>query len=324
MNQMESIPLRPIDSSKRLLVVFPHPDDESFGPGGTLARYAREGVAVHYACATRGEVGSVTPDLLKPFEHLPEDQRLGALREGELRCAAEQLGLAGLHLLGYRDSGMVGTAENRDARAFVNAEPNRVIGQLVQLIRAIKPQVMITFDPYGGYGHPDHIFAHHRTNDAFRAAGDPARYPDAGAPYQPQKLYWTAFSQSWLKWFVRLMPLLGRDPSKFGRNKDVDLRQIAAYAYPYPVTTAIDVWPYYPVKTAASACHASQAGPAAAFRNLPRWLVRRVFGYERFTRVEPAPNGRRPLERDLFEGVNEHMRCSLPSRSGGAPVNGWV
>lgn len=302
---MESIYLKQTESSKRLLFVFPHPDDESFGPGGTIAHYARQGAAVHYACATRGEVGSVTPDLLKPFAHLPEDQRLGALREGELRCAAEKLGLAGLHMLGYRDSGMVGTADNQDPRAFVNADPDRVTGQLVQLIRAIRPQVIVTFDPFGGYGHPDHIFAHQRAHDAFHAAGDPSRYPESGPAYRPQKLYWTAFSQSWVKWFVRILPLLGRDPSKFGRNKDVDLRQIAAFQYPYPVTTKLDVWPYYSIKQAASECHASQIGPSASFGGLPRWLQRQIFGYERYTRAEPAPDGQRLIERDLFEGISE-------------------
>jgi LmbE family N-acetylglucosaminyl deacetylase len=300
---MESLYLRDTQSSKRLLFVFPHPDDESFGPGGTIARYACEGVAVHYACATRGEVGVVTPDLLKPFEHLPADQRLGALREGELRCAAEKLGLTGLHLLGYRDSGMTGSAGNHDPRAFVNADPDQVTGQLVALIRIVKPQVIVTFDPFGGYGHPDHVFAHQRATEAFYAAGVLNRYAEAGPPYQPQKLYWTAFSQRWLRWFVRLIPLFGRDPSKFGQNEDIDLRQIAERTYPYPITTRIDVWPYYSMKLAASACHASQIGPAAVLGNLPRWLQRRIFGYERFTRAEPPPDGRRRIEQDLFEGV---------------------
>ncbi len=301
---MESIYLRYAHSPKRLLFVFPHPDDESFGPGGTIARYGYEGVAVHYACATRGEVGPVIPGLLKPFEHLPDDQRLGALREGELRCAAEKLGLTGLHLLGYRDSGMTGGADNHDPRAFINADPNQVTGQLVKLIRTIQPQVIVTFDPFGGYGHPDHIFAHHRATEAFHAAGIPDRYPEAGPPYRPQKLYWTAFSRRWLRWFVRLAPLFGRDPSKFGQNEDIDLRQIAAHTYPYPITTQIDIWPYYSAKLAASACHASQIGPAAALGKLPSWLQRRIFGYERFTRVEPPPDGQRHIERDLFEGVN--------------------
>lgn len=301
--QTESINLRPAQNDKRLLVVFPHPDDESFGPGGTLARYAHEDVDVHYACATRGEVGEVTPEQMKPFEHLPADQRLGALREGELRCAAQQLGLTGVHFLGYRDSGMVGSIENKDARAFINADVDRVTGQLVALIRSIKPQVLLTFDPYGGYGHPDHIFAHHRTHEAFRAAGDASRYPDAGEPCQPQKLYWMTISQKWIRWAVRIMPLFGRDPSKFGRNQDIDLRQIAALSYSHPVTTQIDIWAYYSIKRAASACHASQGNPGAGFDRLPRWLQRRIFGYEQFTRVEPSPDGRRRLEKDLFEAI---------------------
>ena len=115
---------------KRLLLAFPHPDDESFGPGGTIAKYAREGADVHYVCATRGEVGTVDPEMLKPYVHLPEDQQLGALRGQELRNAADILGLTGLHYLGYRDSGMPGTEPNRDPRAFINADPDRVTGQL--------------------------------------------------------------------------------------------------------------------------------------------------------------------------------------------------
>jgi N-acetyl-1-D-myo-inositol-2-amino-2-deoxy-alpha-D-glucopyranoside deacetylase len=299
---MESIQLRNTRSAKRLLFVFPHPDDESFGPGGTIARYAREGAAVHYACATRGEVGSVTPEMLEPFGHLPEDQRLGALREGELRCAAEKLGLAGLHLLGYRDSGMSGTADNRDPRAFVNADPDRVTGQLVKLIRDIRPQVVVTFDPFGGYGHPDHIFAHHRATEAFHAAGDANRYPEAGTAYRPQKLYWTAFPRLWLKLAVRFMRLRGRDPSKFGRNQDIDLSAIAEHEY--PITSVIDIWPHYEVKVEASKCHASQGGSGVPIRRLPRLLQRRLLGHERFTRVEPPPNGLRRQEQDLFEGIN--------------------
>jgi LmbE family N-acetylglucosaminyl deacetylase len=297
---MESIYFRQTQSSKRLLLVFPHPDDESFGPGGTIARYAAEGAAVHYVCATRGEVGTVQPAMLKPFEHLPEDQRLGALREGELRCATEKLGLTGLHFLGYRDSGMTATS---DPRAFVNADPDQVVGQIVGLIRAIKPQVIITFDPYGGYGHPDHIFIHHRTTEAFHAAADPSRYPSAGEPYQPQKLYWTAFPKSALRLVLIGMRLFGRDLSKFGQNKDIDLRPIAEHIY--PVTTRIDIWPYYSIKREASMCHASQGGSGLQLRGLPGVAQRRLLGYELFTLVEPSPNGRHPIERDLFEDVDE-------------------
>jgi LmbE family N-acetylglucosaminyl deacetylase len=284
------------------MLVFPHPDDESFGPGGTIAKYVREGAEVHYVCATRGEVGTVDAELLKPYEHLPEDQRLGALRGQELRCAADVLQLTGLHFLGYRDSGMPGSADNQHPRAFINAEPDRVVEQLVKLIRSIQPQVIVTFDPFGGYGHPDHIFIHHRTHEAFAAAGDARRYPEAGEPYQPQKLYWTIFPRGLLKFFVRVLPLFGRDPAKFGRNGDINLREIVAHDY--APTTRIDIWPYYAVKQQASQCHSSQlsSGPGM-FGRWPRFVQRRLSGYELFRRVEPSPDGQRLNERDLFEGI---------------------
>lgn len=297
---MESIVLRQVNHSKRLMFVFPHPDDESFGTGGTIAKYAGEGAAVHYVCATRGEVGTVKPELLKPVESLPEDEQLGALRTGELRCASEKLGLAGLHFLGYRDSGMTPTP---DPRAFVNADPVEATGRIVRLIRAIQPQVIVTFDPFGGYGHPDHIFVHQRTTEAFHAARDPERYPEAGAPYQPQKLYWSTFPKRWLKPVLRLMRLLRRDPSKFGRNGDIDLREIAEHDY--PVTTRIDIWPYFPIKADASACHHSQDGSAMQLKGWPNLAKRRIIGYELYTRAVPSPDGQRHIERDLFEGVND-------------------
>ncbi len=283
---------------KRLLLAFPHPDDESFGPGGTIAKYAREGVDVHYVCATRGEVGSVDAEMLKPYEHLPEDQRLGALRGQELRRAADILQLTGLHYLGYRDSGMIGSPDNQDPRAFINADPDRVTGQLVKIIRTYRPQVVVTFDPFGGYGHPDHIFIHHRTTEAFHAAGDAARYPEAGAPYQPQKLYWTVFPKRLIKFFVLVLRITRRDPTRFGRNGDINLIDIAAHDY--PATTAINVRRYYEIKQAASRCHTSQySGGPARFGFLQKWLA----AQETFRLVEPAVAAKRLKERDLFEGV---------------------
>ncbi|HSD83966.1 MAG TPA: PIG-L family deacetylase [Anaerolineae bacterium] len=285
---------------KRLLMAFPHPDDESFGPGGTIAKYAREGVDVHYVCATRGEVGTVDAEMLKPYEHLPEDQRLGALRGQELRQAADILQLTGLHYLGYRDSGMPGTEPNRDPRAFINADPDQVTGQLVKILRSIKPQVVVTFDPFGGYGHPDHIFIHQRVTEAFHAAGDPARYPEAGAPYQPRKLYWTVFPKRLLKFFVLVMRVTRRDPTKFGRNGDIDLKEIAAHDY--PPTTRIDIRQYYAIKQEASRCHTSQfTGGPMRFGKLQKWLA----AYETFRLVEPSIAGQRRKERDLFEGLAE-------------------
>jgi LmbE family N-acetylglucosaminyl deacetylase len=283
---------------KRLLFAFPHPDDESFGPGGTIAKYAREGTDVHYVCATRGEVGTVEAEMLKPYTHLAPDQQLGALRGQELRNAADILGLTGLHYLGYRDSGMIGSADNQDPRAFINADPDRVTGQLVKIFRSVRPQVVVTFDPFGGYGHPDHIFIHHRATEAFHAAGDAARYPEAGAPYQPQKLYWSVFPKRLIKFFVLMLRVTRRDATKFGRNGDIDLEEIAAHDY--PATMHVNIRPYYPIKQEASACHVSQLeGGPARFGKLQKWFMMT----EHFRLVEPAANGRRLKERDLFEGV---------------------
>lgn len=290
--------------SKRLLIVFPHPDDETFATGGSIIKYAREGVEVHYACGTRGEVGTVDAERLKPYEHLAEDQRVGALRGQELRCAADKLGLTGLHYLGYRDSGMTGSPESQDPRALINADPNEVTRKQVELIRSIKPQVMVTFDPFGGYGHPDHIFLHHRTTEAFHAAGDPHQYPEAGAPYQPQKLYWSVFPRTFIKWYIRWQRITRPRQNKFGRNNDIDLDEIVRHDY--PSTAAIDIWPYIDLKREASQCHASQlAGSGEGiYKRFPRIFQRRLMGYEHYRLVEPSRNGRRQTERSLFEGVN--------------------
>ena len=136
---------------RTMLLAYPHPDDESFGNGGTIARYTSQGIAVHYACATRGECGTVDAPMLAGYADIAE------LRTAEQTCAAEALNLAAVHFLGYRDLGMQGTPDNLHSNAFVQAPLDRVAGQLVALIRALRPQVVVTFNPYGGYGHPDHI-----------------------------------------------------------------------------------------------------------------------------------------------------------------------
>src|SRR5512139_2116978 len=124
---------------KTLLVVFAHPDDESFGMGGTLAYYAKQGAAVHLICATRGEVGTVDPKLLEGFDSIAD------LRESELRCAASTLGLTSVHFLDYRDSGMPGSIDNQHPQALINQPIDVVAGRIAGLIRQLKPQVVVTF-----------------------------------------------------------------------------------------------------------------------------------------------------------------------------------
>lgn len=274
--------------SRTLLAIFAHPDDESFGPGGTLAKYAAEGVHTHLICATMGEAGeSDTADLV-------ECEDLACRREKELRCAVSVLGLTELHLLGYRDSGMVGSQDNFHPRALAQADPDVLAGQVADLMRRLRPQVALTFDPYGGYGHPDHIAMHRATVAAFE------RLPQAG---RPPKLYFHTLPRTALRWAVRLMPLFGMNPEAIGKNRDINLR--AALAHELPVTTRIDIGKYYEIKQQAGACHSSQlSGPGSFWGRMPRWLMRRLQSTETFYRAAPPFQPGAQVERDLFDGIS--------------------
>lgn len=280
------------EGKRRLLITTAHPDDESFGPGGTLAKYAHEGVAVYLACATRGEAGGSDEQDLGACEDL------ACRREKELRCAAQVLGLADVFLLGYRDSGMAGSAANRHAGALVQADTEEVARKIVDLIGRLRPQVILTSDPYGGYGHPDHIAIHRATLRAWELCRSGAVLPEA----MPQKLYYSTFPRTLLRWSVRLMPLLGRDPRAVGANKDIDLIEVMKHAV--PITTRVNTMAYYEIAERASACHASQlSGPSSVSGWMPRWLLRRVRGFDTFHRAYPPFVAGERAERDLFEGV---------------------
>ncbi|MFL7790876.1 MAG: PIG-L deacetylase family protein [Anaerolineae bacterium] len=276
---------------KTLLAIFAHPDDETFGPGGTLAKYAAEGVAVHLVCATRGEVGE------SDLDGLGDCEDLACQREQELRCAADVLGLAEIHFLGYQDSGMAGSPANQDPRALVQADPDALAEQVADWMRRLQPQVVLTFDPYGAYGHPDHIAIYRATVAAYERLAEEER---------PQKLYFTATMQTLLKWTVWLMPLFGLDPKAMGKNKDIDLR--AALDHALPIMTKIDVGPYYDAKRQAAACHRSQlSGPGPFWDRLPQWLVRRAQSTETFHRASPPFHRGERVERDLFANIDPEV-----------------
>lgn len=281
----------------RLLAVLAHPDDESFGPGGTLALYASRNVDVHLICATSGEAGEVQPEFLQDYDHVQQ------LRLDELRCATAILGLKDLHLLGYRDSGMPGSPDNQHPQALAAAPIQEVATRITALIRQIRPQVILTFDPQGGYHHPDHIAIHRATVEAFHAAGDPNRYPNGLPPYRPQKLYYHVFSSRYLRLLIRVLPILGIDPRRWGRNADIDLVEITSRSF--PIHTRIDIRSVAEIKSKAAACHKSQSGPPTS--GFLSWLTRLTAGHETFMRGHPsAPKGL--LERDLFEGILEEVR----------------
>jgi N-acetyl-1-D-myo-inositol-2-amino-2-deoxy-alpha-D-glucopyranoside deacetylase len=284
------------DSEQIILSVLAHPDDESFGMGGTLALYAARGAAVHLICATRGEVGEVGPEYLQGYASI------GELREAELRCAAGHLGLAGVYFLDYRDSGMPGSPDNQHPQALTAQPLETVAARVAQHIRRIRPQVVLTFDPIGGYNHPDHIAIHKATVRAFDLAGDPSFTGDGGEslpPYQPQKLYFHTISRRFMRMMVRLMPLLGKDPRKWGKNGDIDLTALAVKDF--PIQAVIDYRSVTERKNAASACHASQGGMGLSTGRF-LWLFRLlVSDRDQFMRAVPPPGGHR--EKDLFTGV---------------------
>lgn len=288
-----------------LLAVLAHPDDESFGPGGTLALYSNRGVEVHLICATRGEVGTVSPEFMQGHDSVAE------LRETELRCAAQHLGLAGVHFLGYRDSGMPGTSDNEHPNALAATPVEEVAARITHYIRELKPQVLLTFDPVGGYRHPDHIAVHRATVLAFHAAGDPNRFPSDLPPHQPDKLYYHTFQRRLFGLIVRLMPLFGMNPRKWGRNQDIDLIQLTSEVF--PIHARIDYRAVRQAREKAAACHASQLDGGPPSRGPVSWIFRLLMprSTDTFTRaVPPAPPGL--AERDLFEGL--HVRNTQPTR----------
>jgi N-acetyl-1-D-myo-inositol-2-amino-2-deoxy-alpha-D-glucopyranoside deacetylase len=278
-------------SDKRLLAVLAHPDDESFGMGGTLALYAQRGVEVHLICATRGEVGETPPDFKR------NDRSIAELRMDELRCAGQILGLKEVHFLDYRDSGMPGSTDNSHPNALAAAPMEQVAKEIAKLIRKLKPQVVLTFDPFGGYGHPDHIAIQRATERAFYLAGEQTPL-DSLPPYQSQKLYFHTFPNRSLGVLVRLLPLLGKDPRKWGRNDDIDLIEITEHTY--PVHAKINFRSVAKLKEEASACHKSQLMPGTS--GFIWSIMRLLSGPESFMRAHP-PSKPQTRERDLFNNV---------------------
>ena len=282
-----------------LLGVFAHPDDESFGPGGTLAKYAAEGADVHVIIATDGAAGSV-----EESHTVPDGRSLAQVRGEELAQAAVILGLTSVWNLPYRDSGMRGSPDNQHPQALLQQPIQELVAELVGFIRRLRPQVIITHGPFGGYGHPDHIRVCEAVTAAFYMASvrDPSQAGNGAGPepYAPQKLYYTAFDKGFLRWIVRLMPLFRRDPTRFGLNQDINLREIVSWHT--PIHARIDTRAFVPRKEAASRAHASQYSGGPSFvKVLPPFLRRRVLSTEVFTRAFPPPTGR--VETDLFDGV---------------------
>ncbi len=190
--------------------------------GGTLAYYASKGADVYLVCATRGEVGDVAPEMLKGFGSIAE------LREIRIALRRRRaLGLAGVYFLDYRDSGMTGSPDNTPPAGTGRPAIGSGNSQGGPFYPPTRPEVVLTFDPIGGYRHPDHVAIHNATVRAFEMAGDPTFAPGDLKPFKPGQLYFHVFPKKALQVAVKLMPLIGKNPHKFGANGDIDMTTIA-------------------------------------------------------------------------------------------------
>jgi LmbE family N-acetylglucosaminyl deacetylase len=283
-----------VSEQRSLLAIYAHPDDEQ-GISGSFAKYAREGVNTSLICATRGEVGEIAPGVDATAE------TLGTVREGEMRCAAAKIGLRHLFLFDYRDSGMVGTPENQDERALHQADLLDVAARVTKIVREQKPQVMVTFDAWGGYGHPDHIQMHKAALLAFFVAGDKRAFPeqlkDGLEPYTPQKLYFNVWPRSRFTGYIEYLKREGKEVpewmSGFGERGLPD----------EVITTRVDVADFAKLKLESLQCHASQLGPNTIFRQIPEELWIDMVKQETFMLAE-SRTGRASNETDLFQGIN--------------------
>lgn len=265
----------------QFLVAIAHPDDETL-LNGTLAKLAAEGHGVTVLCATRGEVGEIADAALATPE------TLGAVREGELREAMATLGVDDVRFFHYRDSGMAGTPENDDPRALVQAEPMEVIMDLVALMQEVYPDVVITWDASGGYGHPDHIRVHETVTEAF--ASYKMRSGNA------VRLYYWVFPAD-------LMADVGAEMRALGFEWGIDEEGApSAVAERLPVTTIIDVEAQMELARQAMAAHRTQLTPMfESFDRLSEPLRRRFIGLDYYHRVDPPWSEGEPVETS-FEG----------------------
>jgi len=277
-------------STKRLLGAFAHPDDEGI-VSGALLQYNTSGVETGLVCATRGEVGEIAdPALATP-------ENLGQVREGEMRAAAEVLGVHNLWFLDYRDSGMAGTPENADPRAFAQASAAEVVGKLVKIIREFRPQVIITFDESGAYGHPDHIAIYRYTTSAFHAAADAVQYPDLGPAHSVSKLYYSSFPRSALQAIGEWMStqnyegsFSGLDPEKLGMPDE-------------QINVWLNVEPWREQKDRSRSMHRTQLDPNNLMAKIPEEIQRNWRSHERYQLAASRVGPDVPGENDLFARI---------------------
>ena len=287
-----------VNAAKRLLLVHAHPDDETINNGVTMAKYADLGAQVTLVTCTRGEEGEVLVSELASLAS-DKDDKLGEHREIELKDAMVELGIKDFRFLGapskkWRDSGMMGTPANDRGDVFWQADLDEASNELVKIILEIKPQVLITYDEFGGYGHPDHIKAHRVAMRAAELA--------ANQGWQVNKIYWNTMPRSVIQMGIEKMKEVGSD--FFGAESADDL----PFAKPDElVSTVVNAPEYVPAKLAAMKAHATQISVDGPFFALSNNLGLSVWGDEYYTLVKgekSAPFDANGRELDIFAGIN--------------------
>ena len=302
----------PLPHRPTLMTVHAHPDDETIGTGGTMARTVAEGRRVILVTCTRGELGEIVVQELDTDDN---HRRLGEIRAGELERAMGKLGVTEWENLGYRDSGMMGTDGNHDPRSFWQADLDEAAGRLSWLIRRYQPDVVTTYNAFGGYGHPDHIRVHDVAVRAFDRAGDPAWYPeqleDTGVePWAPAKLYETAMPASLRNRMAERMRELGMrswwDPPEDATPEQIaEMEEFAAKMLTpdEAITTRVDIGGApFDAKFAALKEHVTQIGPENPFLAVGPEVWREFGSQEVYILRESRVESALP-ETDLFAGI---------------------
>ena len=280
----------------RLLACFAHPDDEAFPVGGALAVHAKKGVNVRLITATSGEEG----DIRSPG--IATTVTLGAIRRAELRSSVRALGLQSLSMLGYRDSGMSGSSSNNHTDAFINAPANEVVEKIVREIRSFKPQVVLTFEPGGLYGHPDHIAICKHTTEAFHLANDQNSFTNHASegfvPFQPSKLFYSARPQGFRTSMALKLREAGMDfplPNIERANDGID---------PASIQLEMDVSSELDAKMSCIQCHKTQVAPNWPYSKVSRGVAEDILGVEHYIRAWPEVADTEHLSDNFFHGID--------------------